>query len=147
MMSEESRRVLDMLAEGKIKADEAEQLLRALGSPVDDRGGTGAASKEKGKKPRFLRIMVEGKVGGGEEGSESANIRVPLSFIKAGIKLGACIPGDKGDRIRDKLKERGIDLDDLRENLGSVEDVMAGLGDMCIEVEGKNKETVRIVCE
>ena len=146
-MSEDVRRVLDMLAEGKINAAEAEQLLKAMGPRGANEEHPGGESREVKKKPRFLRIMVEGE-GGGENGkSESADIRIPLNFLKAGIKLGACIPGDKGNRVRDKLRKRGIDLDDLQGDLSSIEEVIAGLGDLSVDVKGKNKEKVRIVCE
>ncbi len=143
-MSEEVRRVLNMLAEGKINAAEAEQLIKALEEKRDpDPPGTDEAKK---RQPRFLRITVE-DCGKGEEGGDRANIRIPLSFLKAGMKLGACLPGGQGDRLRTKLREKGIDLDGLKDDLSSIEDIVAGLGDLSIDVEGKNKEKVRIVCE
>ena len=141
-MNEEVRRVLNLLSEGKINAAEAEQLIKALEDKSDpDPPGTDRAKK---RPPRFLRITVE-DCGKGAEGGDRANIRIPLSFLKAGMKLGACIPGGKGEGLRTKLRE--IDLDSLKEDLGSIEDIVACLGDLSIDVEGKKKEKVRIVCE
>ena len=143
-MNEEVRRVLNLLSEGKINAAEAEQLIKALeDKPDPDPPGTDRAKK---REPRFLRITVE-DCGKGGEGGDRANIRIPLSFLKAGMKLGACIPGGKGEGLRTKLREKGIDLDSLKEDLGSIEDIVAGLGDLSIDVEGKKKGKVRIVCE
>ena len=107
-MNEEMRRVLNLLSEGKINAAEAEQLIKALEDKRDpDNPGTDRAKK---REPRFLRITVEDCSKGGE-GGDRANIRIPLSFLKAGMKLGACIPGGKGEGLRTKLREQGIDLD------------------------------------
>ena len=143
-MSEEVRRVLNMLAEGKINAAEAEQLIKALEDKHDsDPPGTDEAKK---REPRFLRITVE-DCGEGAAGPKRANIRIPLSFLKAGMKLGACLPGGQGDCLRTKLREKGIDLVGLKEDLTSIEDIVDGLGDLSIDVEGKKKEKVRIVCE
>ena len=143
-MNEEVRRVLNLLSEGKINAAEAEQLIKALEDKHDpDPPDTDRAKK---RQPRFLRITVE-DCSKGEEGGDRANIRIPLSFLKAGMKLGACIPGGKGEGLRAKLREKGIDLDSLKEDLGSIEDIVACLGELSIDVEGKKKEKVRIVCE
>ncbi len=101
-MSAERRKVLEMLAEGKITAAEAGKLLDKLtGSPSDltSRERTEAGSASEAKKQRYLRIVVE------RPGEDHVNLRVPLSFTRAG-KLLAVLPLKVGE----KLAEHGIDL-------------------------------------
>ena len=75
-MMENRRQVLDMLAQGKITADEAERLL----SLVDQPPAAAAGSKETGEAskpaPKYLRVVIQD--GDGPE-SEHVNIRVPIA--------------------------------------------------------------------
>ena len=82
-MNEQRRQVLQMLAAGKITADEAERLIDALereqpGSPP------GAASRPK-PRPKYLRVVVVDNSGGDRAGRVS--IRVPLHLLRAGVRL------------------------------------------------------------
>lgn len=88
-MSEERKRILQMLQAGKITADEAEQLLEAV--PVQD--GRDQVSVASGRKSRFLRVHVV------EEGREKVNINVPLGLAKALLKFvpEAALNGQKLD--------------------------------------------------
>src|SRR5262249_48021332 len=115
VMSEETRRVLDLLAQGKIKVDEAERLLAAIGPSSTDAASSGAAAAGKGAatseapSPKYLRITVTKtrSWSGGEEehprrarmwpGSIAGNnreitIRVPVALVRNGMRLGAMIP-------------------------------------------------------
>src|SRR5262245_23689216 len=63
-MSAETRRVLDLLSQGKIKVDEADRLLSAIAVSSTDSAPTGAAAAGKGTatseapSPKYLRITV-----------------------------------------------------------------------------------------
>src|SRR5262245_64386514 len=107
-MTDERRRVLDLLAQGKITVDEADQLLRALGAPKEPSGST--RSGNAAGKPRYIRITVH-KKSNGSDGAKDVNIRVPLPMLKGGMRLGAILPGVLGDRIGARLRERGFDCD------------------------------------
>ena len=112
-MSEERRRILAMLADGKITADEAEELLDAIEKPVETEGTRYTLKREddsgeKTKKTKFLRIMVESKKNGKDV---KVNIRIPMLILKAGVKLTSIVPGKARDKINDKLKDQGIDID------------------------------------
>jgi hypothetical protein len=103
-MSEETKKVLEMLAEGKINADQAEKLLEKLAAspssqapPAENAGKSSEAGKER---PRFLRIVVE------KPGQDQVNIRMPLSFACTGSRMLAVLP----PRVSEKLAELGIDL-------------------------------------
>ena len=56
-MSDDTRRILDLLAQGKISVDDAERLLAAVGAA----GGTTTEAKAAGNPaaaPRYLKIAV-----------------------------------------------------------------------------------------
>ncbi len=138
-MSEERRKILEMLQKGKISVDEAERLLSALSSPeVEER----EIPSEKGKL-KYLRILVE--PGPGSEEKERVNVRVPLKLIRAGLKLASFIPKHAQTKVNEALQEKGIDFDFKTVTSEDLEDLVTQLDDLTVEVEGK--ETVRIYCE
>ena len=66
-MSDESRRVLEMLSQGKVTVEEADQLLAALGPPPAASTKPGATGGETAA-PKYLRITVTRTRGGLGEG-------------------------------------------------------------------------------
>ena len=95
-MQEDRKRILNLLAEGKITAEEADRLLGAIAvSP----GGVGGADSPPAEKTRinYLRIIVEPL---GEDGKgERVNIRIPLRLLRAGMKLTSLLPKSAGEKI------------------------------------------------
>src|ERR1700739_4570661 len=81
-MCAERRKVLELLAQGKITADEAEKLLNKLdslsGSQAEPESTTSESKATETKPLRFLRVEVE-KPGS----TENVNVRIPLSFLRA----------------------------------------------------------------
>ena len=152
-MSQERHRILQMLADGKLSVDEATQLLDAAGGPVGpSAAGAIPADTPAGgsRQVKYLRITVDdpGDEAAGK-GAERVNIRVPIKLLRAGIKLGSLMPGDVGEKVGEALSAKGINLnldvgklapDDLEELIG-------GLADLTIDVDGKGNEKVRIRCE
>ncbi len=143
-MSEETRRILDMLAQGKISADEAEKLLAAVAEGRTS-GDAGQGSKSPVDKTGFqyLRVVVE--PGPDSEKGEKVNIRVPLNLIRAGLKWAAFVPKHARSKVNEAFQEKGIDMDFDRLTKEDVEELIIHLNDLTIEVEGK--ETVRVFCE
>jgi len=142
-MNEERRKVLDMLAQGKIKVDEAEKLLAALGeagSPAPAAAGTDDSGRRSWK---YLRIQVE--PGPGSEERERVNIRVPFKLIRAGLKFAAFLPHEAYAKVNLAFKEKGMDVDLARITAQDLEEIVSNLDDMTVEVDGKDK--VRIFCE
>ena len=101
-MSEEKRMILEMLKDGKISVDEAEQLLEKA-QPGESIGDTEVAKKPSSRK--FLRIRVT------EEDQEKVNIKIPMALAKVGLKF---IPKNKmkvngeeinSDQILEMIKE------------------------------------------
>jgi hypothetical protein len=142
-MSDETRRVLDLLEQGKITAAEAEQLLTALGQA--DRADDAAPGPNDGQTAkRYFRINVR-KSGRDGRKDQDVNIRVPISIVRGGMRLGTLIPG-LSERMSAKLRERGVDLDLTKLDPASIESMLKDLGELNIDVH-EGTEQVRITCE
>ncbi|MGE5346557.1 MAG: hypothetical protein ACM3JH_11435 [Acidithiobacillales bacterium] len=142
-MSDDARRVLELLASGKVTVDEADQLLRAIGAaPAVATDGVSPSAEKPGS--RFLRMSVL-KAGGGGSPGKQVNIRVPLSLVRGGMRLGAMLPG-YGEAISERLRQLGIDLDPSRLATGDLEAALKEMGELTVDVD-QGRETVRITCE
>ena len=144
-MTDQTRRVLELVAQGKVTVDEAEELLRALkAAPVkDDAPGTAEAGEES--KPRYMRILVH-KAGKEGRPDKDVNIRVPLSIVRSGIRLGSVIPGFAKERMNAKLHAHGVDIDLDKIDPAAIESLLKDLGELNFDVDGGD-EQVRITCE
>jgi hypothetical protein len=133
-MSEERKRVLEMLANGKLSVEEAERLLAALGDAAAP-AGAGAAAPRKG---RCFRIVVRKNANGGA--GKNVDIRIPISLVKGGMRLGAMIPGC-GEAVTEQLKKKGIDLDVTKMDADAIESALRDLGEMEID-DGRSHVTI-----
>jgi hypothetical protein len=82
--SEERVKILNMIAEGKISAEEGAQLLKALQSASPRPAGAGASASAVAE-PRYLRVRVTNI----DSGQVKANINIPMSLINVGLRMGA----------------------------------------------------------
>ena len=136
-MSTERKQVLDMLAEGKISAADADRLLDKLTSS-EGKGDAGSATGDaNGSKtnPKFLRVEVDARNG------EHVNIRVPMFLLRTGIKLSTMLPS----KVSSRLTERGIDLSQLSHLDG--EELVKALRELTVDVQANNGDKVRVFCE
>ena len=171
-MSEESRRVLDLLTQGKITVDEADRLLSAIGSASTGSAAAGAAAGEKeaatstAPSPKYLRITITrtgswpgdgveharrtwmwtGLVGGRDR---EVTIRVPVALVRNGMRLGAMIPGLTGAHLQARLRERGVDVDLSKIDADTIDRLVREFGEMNIDIVSArgDKAQVRITCE
>ena len=91
-MSEERKRILKMVENGKIQVEEAEKLLQSLNSkPV---------KKTQNDKVKFIKIHVE------EDGEEKVNISVPIALAKSLLKF---IPSS----AKESLEENEIEISEI----------------------------------
>jgi len=141
-MSEERRKILEMVAQEKISVDEAERLLSALESS-DSEESSEAAPGSPSSGFRYLRILVE--PGPGSDTKERVNIRVPAKLIRAGLKWAAFIPKNARGQVDQALRDKGIDMDFDRITPLDIEELLVHLNDLTVDVEGKEK--IRIFCE
>ena len=124
-MSEDRRRVLELLAQGKVSVDEAEKLLRALAPEVLAERSNGAA----GPVPKYLIMAAhDGKKGDGPK--EVFRMKVPLSLLRAGVKMKALIPEEARERAQAKLKARGIEIDPFDLSDDQVDEFLRALGEL-----------------
>lgn len=140
-MNEERLRILNMLREGKISAQEAASLLDALAGA---RNAPEGAPPSPPAAPRYLRVVVEGDEG--DHGGR-VNVRVPMNLIRAGVRLAALLPAGVHDQINKALKENGLDLDVSKIRPENLEEVVEHLGELTVDVEGNRGEKVRVFCE
>ena len=138
-MSEERKKILEMLAEGKITADEAEKLISAISNQRENNED----NFSKLTMPKYLRVVVE--PGPANENPEKVNIRVPIKLIRAGLKLASFIPKDARNKVNEALHEKGIDADFNKLKPEDIDEIIRQLDDLTVNVEGK--ENVRIFCE
>ena len=137
-MNEERKKVLEMLAEGKISADEAERLLEALENKATETSPQTALTETLNSLPKYLFVKVDAVDG------DKVNIRVPLKLVKAGIKLQALLPQDAQEKINAKLNEKGINLDDFKDE--NFKDLLDALTEFELNVDDKKGDKVRIYC-
>ncbi|MEP0829114.1 MAG: hypothetical protein HRF51_11380 [bacterium] len=143
-MSNQRKQILQMLAEGKISADDAERLLDAV-SGGDS--GNPADSKPESKEPRwgkFLRVVVQGQSGQGD-GEENVDIKIPLVLLKAGIKLGSVMPRQTVETLNSQFSEKGFNFNLNELDSKKLEEVLSALEECPIEIE-KDDKKVKIFC-
>jgi hypothetical protein len=143
-MSDETRRILDLLAQGRITVDEADQLLRAIGSHPGSTATANAAGGTGRPRPRYLKIAVR-KPGDDRTAGKDVTIRVPLGVVRSGMRLGAIIPAFAGEQATARMREHGLDIDFSKLDSATIESM---LSDFEMDIESRSgKKTVRISCE
>jgi hypothetical protein len=134
-MSEETRKVLEMLSSGKVSVQEAEQLLSAVGAP-------GAPTDDRKAEPKYFRILVNKPAREGRK-AEAVNIRVPMTVVRGGLRLSALFPGMLGKK---KIQlDNGTELDLSKATYTDLEAMIKDIGELTVDVDGDAQ--VRIRCE
>jgi len=143
-MSEERKKILNMLAEGKITADEAEKLLEALSESkaTAEEYAPDINFEKTNKKPKNFIIKVTPKTAGGD----NVNIKIPLLLLKAGIKMSSVLPFDTKTKVNDKLKEKGLNIDINNVKYDDIAPIISALSESSIDID-EDKERVQIYCE
>lgn len=96
MSSKERLKILKMIDEGKITAEEGTQLLGALKKQEKHRGGT----TEGGA--RWLRIRVSDL----NSGKETVRVNLPIGLVNIGMKMGArFVPEIEEEAVMEDLAE------------------------------------------
>jgi SHOCT-like domain len=153
-MNEHRRQILEMLSAGKITADEAERLIRALESGGTS-SSTGNGSSPPADKAKYLRVLVDSENGDNRHhGPVKVNIRVPMQLLRAGVRLAGLIPPQARDHVNQALHERGIPFDLSQIKPDNLEELVDLLNELTIDVDANNKNgfggekvKVRVFCE
>lgn len=155
-MGDERRQVLEMLAAGKINADEAERLLAALdGGARNAAGGSTAAANGTATatkaKPKYLRVQVEAdeSMTGLKGGTTTVNVRVPMQLLRAGVRLAGLIPQQAHDQLDAAFSKHGVPLTLSQIKPENLEELIDHLEDLTVDVDGKdgNATKVKVFCE
>lgn len=146
-MSENQKRILEMLADKKISVDEAYRLLSALkteGGAPESAGEAGTTGKPK---PKYLHVcVVPGEKHGDDEDAQLVKVRVPLALIRSGMKFSALLPPEARDKVTGALHEKGIDFDMRNMKPEELEEIIGALEDLEIKVVS-DKEVVKVFVE
>jgi len=134
-MSNEQLRILKMVENGKITAEEASQLLAALNLPDNNK-----------KKAKWLKIRIY------EKNREKPNVKVsvPLAVAKLATKIGGKFKVSMPKKAQEKMEEKGIKLDaETFENIDEMFDSMAvnGRFNLINVVDEKDGNRVEIYVE
>ena len=158
MMSENRKQILDMLAGGKITADEAERLLAAVESgratPVGEFAGTigngGAVAATVKTRAKYLRVLVEADESmTGNKGMTTVNVRVPMQLLRAGVRLASLIPQQAHNQFDEAMSKHGIPLTLSQIKPENLEELIDHLEDLTVDVDGAegNNTKVKVFCE
>lgn len=164
-MSEERVRILEMVATGRLTVDEAARLLDALAGGLGSAGNSipsgevppaaqqgaepggsavGAVSEGVGTAaggaplPKFIYVEVDSDKG------DNVNVKVPLSLLRAGLKLTSLIPAYAQDEINKSLAEHGMEFDLSEFKAADVEELLEALRETEVKVDSAKGEKVRI---
>jgi hypothetical protein len=96
--TEERMKILKMIEEGKVSAEEGAKLLAALASANRPTGGLSASGA------KWLRVRVTDS----NSGRSKATVQIPISLMEAGMKIGAHfapeIDGVNMDQLMEALR-------------------------------------------
>jgi hypothetical protein len=94
MTTDERMKILNMINEGKITAEEGARLLSAL-----NKQKRGQSALREGD-PRWLRVRVVNM----HTGKEEVRVNLPISLVNVGLKMGArFIPDAEQDSVMEDL--------------------------------------------
>ncbi|MGB9720683.1 MAG: SHOCT-like domain-containing protein [bacterium] len=123
-MSEERRKILNMVAEGKITPEEAERLLGVL---KDDTG-----------RSHFLKVRVYDK----NREKPKVKVDMPINALKLFLKLGTTFQGLAPEGIKMNIKGKELSLDEFTPEM--IDKILSDIGDSgrfnLVEVDDTEKD-------
>ena len=130
---EERMRILKMIQDGKITAEEGARLIQALDTQKSAANAGKAAppaqeAREAAKAARWFRVRVTDT----NTGKTRVNVRLPVSLLNAGMKMGA----------RFSPEVQGLDMDQLTQFINSGE-----VGKMVDVIDDEDGEHVEVFIE
>jgi hypothetical protein len=135
-MSSEKIRILEMIQEGKITAEEGMDLLNALSEQTED-----TVRLNENRPGRFLRIRVDG------DKAKKVNVNIPLSLVRAAGRLVGYGMAFVPKEAREEMEKQGIDLSqiDIKELISQID---AGLvSGRLVDIDTEDPEEGKIKVE
>jgi polyhydroxyalkanoate synthesis regulator phasin len=143
-MNEHRRQILQMLAEGKITADEAERLIDALEREQPE-SQPGAAPRPK-PRPKYLRVVVNSVDDSSGDGPSRVNVRIPLQLLRAGVRLTSLIPPQALTKLNTELDKSGVPIDLTQLKPQHIEELIEQLDELVVDVDDAENK-VQVFCE
>ncbi len=103
---------------------------------------TPGVTDEKKSDPKYFRILVNKPAREGKK-AEAVNIRVPMTVIRGGLRLGSLFPGMLAKKK--VLLANGTELDLSKVTHTDLEAMIKDIGELSVDVDGDAQ--VRIRCE
>jgi hypothetical protein len=144
-MGENQKKILQMVAEGKISVDEATRLLSLVTEGTDTARASDSPGKPK-SAPKYLYVKVDPKESGrskswdgeGRKPAERVNVRIPVALVRAGMKLTALMPPQVADEINKAIKDKGMGFDIRNLKDEYIEQLIGALQETDIEVDSED---------
>lgn len=153
-MNDNRRQILEMLAAGKITADEAERLIAALESgPAASAADPSSSTPGVTVKPRakYIRVLVEADddLTGLKKGPTTVNVRVPMQLLRAGVRLASLIPAQAHNQLDEAFSRHGVPLTLSQIKPENLEELIDHLEDLTVDVDSRDTGAtkVRVFCE
>jgi hypothetical protein len=141
-MNEQRRQILEMLAEGKVTAGEAERLIDAIEREQPE-SSPGVAPRQK-PRPKYLRVVVVDNSAG--EGAGRINVRVPLQLLRAGVRLTSLLPPQALTKVNAELSKSGVPIDLTELKPQHLEELIDQLDELTVDVDDPEAK-VQVFCE
>ena len=142
-MNNDRRAVLQMLADGKINADEAERLMSALDRPETPAAAAGSPAAGHNAAPKYLRVTVDALE---DSKPVKVNVRVPMALLRAGVRLTSLIPPAARDEVNRELAKNGVPFDIGQLKPENLDELVSHLNDLTVDVDSAEAK-VRVYCE
>jgi hypothetical protein len=147
-MTENQKKILEMLAQNKISVDDAYRLLNVIDSTESGQESTLKTETAAKAKPKYLRVTVlPDPANQHSQNVDRVNVRVPMSLIHSGIKLTSLIPAEARDKVNGALREKGIDFDVRNVRPADIEELIEALSDLEVDVVSSKGEKVKVFVE
>lgn len=131
--SEDRRRILSMLANGKISPDEADRLIEAL-----EPGGSAEPAPEvaspQSERPFFLHITIDDP---SKDKAKQVDIRMPLDMVRGGMIASASIPSFA----------KPVRVPFVGPKDENIERMLRALEDLKVDIDDESGKQVRVFCE
>ena len=139
-MNENSRRVLEMLSEGKVSVDEAERLISLVDEEPEVITAVQPLAPPRTGAARYLRVTID------SDEDEHIDVRVPLALIKAGVKLHTLLPDQAAQGINETLERNGIAINLHNLQIEDLDQLIDALSEIEVNIHDGD-EKVRVYCE
>ena len=130
-MKEEIAKVLTMVQEGKLSAEEGSELIQAL----KEKESPTATNKSIDYMDRMLKVRVTSEAG------DKVNVNLPLRLIKVALKSGINIASAIPESAKYVKDINTLDVDLI---LKAIDEELSG---PIVEVESQNGDKVSVVIE